>query len=196
MQVWRPGTHRRVPAAQTGRRALRVHAQARSHLHPDGHRLGAPSGGPCTASEESSHQFSRGVRPPRQTPTHARRGHGGRRRCDLNPRDSLPGRIGGEDDQALLDRRDLRGRFSRPGPPGGDLDDRVLATMYGSMVLDLVRDNNWDHKVCLLGRSGAGERPVLCAAWLARLSKLWRLLGVAQIPPHARLGFALPRALD
>jgi 6-phosphofructokinase 1 len=29
--------------------------------------------------------------------------------------------------------------------------DRVLATMYGSMVLDLVRDGKWDHMVCLRG---------------------------------------------
>lgn len=39
------------------------------------------------------------------------------------------------------------GHLQRGGSPSAY--DRVLATMYGSMVLDLVRDKNWDHMVCL-----------------------------------------------
>ena len=39
------------------------------------------------------------------------------------------------------------GHLQRGGSPSAY--DRVLATMYGSMVLDLVRDNRWDHMVCL-----------------------------------------------
>jgi 6-phosphofructokinase 1 len=39
------------------------------------------------------------------------------------------------------------GHLQRGGSPSAY--DRVLATMYGSMVLDLVKDNRWDHMVCL-----------------------------------------------
>lgn len=41
------------------------------------------------------------------------------------------------------------GHLQRGGTPSPM--DRVLATMYGSMVLDLVRDGKWDHMVCLRG---------------------------------------------
>ena len=41
------------------------------------------------------------------------------------------------------------GHLQRGGSPSAY--DRVLATMYGAMVLDLVRDNRWDHMVCLKG---------------------------------------------
>jgi len=39
------------------------------------------------------------------------------------------------------------GHLQRGGTPSSA--DRVLATMYGAMVLDLVRDGRWDHMVCL-----------------------------------------------
>ncbi|MDP1828335.1 MAG: ATP-dependent 6-phosphofructokinase [Archangium sp.] len=39
------------------------------------------------------------------------------------------------------------GHLQRGGSPSPM--DRVLATMYGAMVLDLVRDGKWDHMVCL-----------------------------------------------
>lgn len=39
------------------------------------------------------------------------------------------------------------GHLQRGGMPSAA--DRVLATMYGAMVLDLVRDGRWDHMVCL-----------------------------------------------
>lgn len=39
------------------------------------------------------------------------------------------------------------GHLQRGGSPSPM--DRVLATMYGAMVLDLVRDARWDHMVCL-----------------------------------------------
>jgi 6-phosphofructokinase 1 len=39
------------------------------------------------------------------------------------------------------------GHLQRGGTPSAA--DRVLATMYGAMVLDLVRDRKWDHMVCL-----------------------------------------------
>jgi ATP-dependent phosphofructokinase / diphosphate-dependent phosphofructokinase len=39
------------------------------------------------------------------------------------------------------------GHLQRGGTPSSA--DRVLATMYGAMVLDLVRDQKWDHMVCL-----------------------------------------------
>jgi phosphofructokinase-like protein len=39
------------------------------------------------------------------------------------------------------------GHLQRGGMPCAS--DRVLATMYGAMVLDLVRDGRWDHMVCL-----------------------------------------------
>ncbi len=39
------------------------------------------------------------------------------------------------------------GHLQRGGSPVPS--DRVLATMYGAMVLDLVRDEKWDHMVCL-----------------------------------------------
>lgn len=39
------------------------------------------------------------------------------------------------------------GHLQRGGTPSAA--DRVLATMYGAMVLDLVRDQKWDHMVCL-----------------------------------------------
>jgi phosphofructokinase-like protein len=39
------------------------------------------------------------------------------------------------------------GHLQRGGTPSPA--DRVLATMYGAMVLDLVRDGKWDHMVCL-----------------------------------------------
>jgi 6-phosphofructokinase 1 len=39
------------------------------------------------------------------------------------------------------------GHLQRGGTPSPM--DRVLATMYGAMVLDLVRDGRWDHMVCL-----------------------------------------------
>ncbi len=39
------------------------------------------------------------------------------------------------------------GHLQRGGSPSAY--DRVLATMYGSMVLDLVRDSKWAHMVCL-----------------------------------------------
>jgi len=41
------------------------------------------------------------------------------------------------------------GHLQRGGTPSPL--DRVLATMYGAMVLDLVRDGKWDHMVCLQG---------------------------------------------
>ncbi len=41
------------------------------------------------------------------------------------------------------------GHLQRGGSPSAY--DRVLATMYGAMVLDLVRDHQWDHMVCLRG---------------------------------------------
>lgn len=51
------------------------------------------------------------------------------------------------------------GHLQRGGSPSPM--DRVLATMYGAMVLDLVRDAKWDHMVCLregkLGFSPLGE---------------------------------------
>lgn len=51
------------------------------------------------------------------------------------------------------------GHLQRGGSPSPQ--DRVLATMYGAMVLDLVRDGKWDHMVCLrdgkLGFSPLGE---------------------------------------
>ncbi len=51
------------------------------------------------------------------------------------------------------------GHLQRGGSPSPH--DRVLATMYGAMVLDLVRDGRWDHMVCLrdgrLGFSPIGE---------------------------------------
>ena len=51
------------------------------------------------------------------------------------------------------------GHLQRGGTPSPY--DRVLATMYGAMVLDLVRDGRWDHMVCLrgnqLGFSSLGE---------------------------------------
>ncbi len=39
------------------------------------------------------------------------------------------------------------GHLQRGGTPSAA--DRVLATMYGAMVLDLIRDERWDHMVCL-----------------------------------------------
>jgi 6-phosphofructokinase 1 len=39
------------------------------------------------------------------------------------------------------------GHLQRGGSPSPI--DRVLATMYGAMVLDLVRDGRWDHMVCM-----------------------------------------------
>ena len=39
------------------------------------------------------------------------------------------------------------GHLQRGGSPSPM--DRVLATMYGAMVLDLIRDGKWDHMVCL-----------------------------------------------
>jgi phosphofructokinase-like protein len=39
------------------------------------------------------------------------------------------------------------GHLQRGGTPSAA--DRVLATMYGAMVLDLIRDGRWDHMVCL-----------------------------------------------
>lgn len=39
------------------------------------------------------------------------------------------------------------GHLQRGGTPSAA--DRVLATMYGALVLDLVRDQKWDHMVCL-----------------------------------------------
>ncbi len=39
------------------------------------------------------------------------------------------------------------GHLQRGGSPSPM--DRVLATMYGALVLDLVRDGKWDHMVCL-----------------------------------------------
>lgn len=39
------------------------------------------------------------------------------------------------------------GHLQRGGSPSPT--DRVLATMYGAMVLDLVRDDKWDHMVCM-----------------------------------------------
>lgn len=39
------------------------------------------------------------------------------------------------------------GHLQRGGSPSPT--DRVLATMYGAMVLDLVRDGRWDHMVCV-----------------------------------------------
>lgn len=41
------------------------------------------------------------------------------------------------------------GHLQRGGSPSPM--DRVLATVYGSMVLDLVRDGKWDHMVCYRG---------------------------------------------
>lgn len=43
------------------------------------------------------------------------------------------------------------GHLQRGGSPSPS--DRVLATMYGAMVLDLVRDGRWDHMVCLSGNT-------------------------------------------
>ena len=39
------------------------------------------------------------------------------------------------------------GHLQRGGSPSPT--DRVLATLYGAMVLDLVRDGRWDHMVCV-----------------------------------------------
>lgn len=39
------------------------------------------------------------------------------------------------------------GHLQRGGTPSSA--DRVLATLYGALVLDLVRDGKWDHMVCL-----------------------------------------------
>ncbi len=48
------------------------------------------------------------------------------------------------------------GHLQRGGTPSPF--DRVLATMYGTMVLDLVRDGRWDHMVCMRnGRLGFAE---------------------------------------
>ena len=51
------------------------------------------------------------------------------------------------------------GHLQRGGTPSPA--DRVLASLYGAMVLDLVRDEKWDHMVCLrdgkLGFSPLGE---------------------------------------
>lgn len=51
------------------------------------------------------------------------------------------------------------GHLQRGGTPSPY--DRVLATLYGAMVLDLVRDGKWDHMVCLrdgkLGFTSLGE---------------------------------------
>lgn len=41
------------------------------------------------------------------------------------------------------------GHLQRGGSPSAE--DRVLATMYGAKVLDLIRDNQWDHFVSLRG---------------------------------------------
>ncbi len=51
------------------------------------------------------------------------------------------------------------GHLQRGGSPSAF--DRVLATMYGTLVLDLVRDGWWDHMVCMrdgkLTKSSLGE---------------------------------------
>lgn len=77
-----------------------------------------------------------------------------------NTAEEMPGRgvvrLGGSgkvlaDALAPLVEAELRvtvlGHLQRGGGPSAY--DRVLATMYGAMVLDLVRDGKWDHMVCL-----------------------------------------------
>ena len=55
--------------------------------------------------------------------------------------EALSGRIEAEIRVTVL------GHLQRGGSPSAA--DRVLATMYGAKVLDLVRDGQWDHMVCL-----------------------------------------------
>jgi ATP-dependent phosphofructokinase / diphosphate-dependent phosphofructokinase len=78
----------------------------------------------------------------------------------VNKADEIPGRgvvrLGGSG-KVLADllaphvdaeiRVTVLGHLQRGGGPSPA--DRVLATMYGSMVLDLVRDKKWDHMVCM-----------------------------------------------
>jgi phosphofructokinase-like protein len=69
------------------------------------------------------------------------------------------------------------GHLQRGGSPSPM--DRVLATLYGSMVLELIRDGQWDHMVCLrngqLGLTplsdGRKERHVNLSSDKVRLAK-------------------------